>query len=491
MPKATTSSFVTEIPLKTGSYERSILKKRFWASKQQYNALLSESLKRLERMRSDKKYKEASSLYKQEGKKTEAHALFKKLSEEYGYREYDLYAYTKKYNTKKNFLSIGASISQQIAKRVFSAVEEYKKRKRGRPRFKGYRGLSSIEDKSIDANLRLKEGVLYYLGLKLLLLYDKEDPVHSHSLKHRTKYVRLVKRTFSGRVRYFAQLISEGVPLIKPKNKPSKGVVGLDIGPQTIAIVSKQKRYASIQVFADELKLHKKRKIILQRKVARRLRINNPESYEENRWEKKDKNYHKKLGKSIKGKSPKNRSKRLKKAFSQLADLSRKQASHRKSLHGQLINEILAIGNQIKTEKLSYKAFQKLYGKSVGLRAPGMFVEKLCRKAENAGGKVEEINTWKTKLSQACHCGRYAKKSLSQRWQKCPCGVLAQRDLYSAYLACFVEKDKLMADQAEAAWSGMDIALRTAMSEVKRSSRGLLPSSLGLSGSESLVRDVS
>ena len=117
-----------------------------------------------------------------------------------------------------------------------------------------------------------------------------------------------------------------------------------------------------------------------------------------------------------------------------------------------------------------------------------MFVEKLCRKAENAGGKVEEINTWKTKLSQACHCGRYAKKSLSQRWQKCPCGVLAQRDLYSAYLACFVEKDKLMADQAEAAWSGMDIALRTAMSEVKRSSRGLLPSSLGLSGSESIVR---
>lgn len=42
----------------------------------------------------------------------------------------------------------------------------------------------------------------------------------------------------------------------------------------------------------------------------------------------------------------------------------------------------------------------------------------------------------------------------------CSCGVVAQHDLYSAYLACYVEKDVLMADQARVAWSGMDIALR-------------------------------
>ena len=121
-----------------------------------------------------------------------------------------------------------------------------------------------------------------------------------------------------------------------------------------------------------------------------------------------------------------------------------------------------------------------------------MFVEKLRRKAENAGGKVEDINTYRTKLSQACQCGRYEKKGLHVRWKKCPCGVVAQRDLYSAYLACFVEKDTLMADQAQKAWSGMGIALRTAMSELKRSIRGPVPSSLGLrSGSESVVCTVS
>ena len=53
MPKATTSSFITEIPLKTSSYEEAILAKRFFSAKQQYNALLGEGLKRLRKMRED------------------------------------------------------------------------------------------------------------------------------------------------------------------------------------------------------------------------------------------------------------------------------------------------------------------------------------------------------------------------------------------------------------------------------------------------------
>jgi len=116
-----------------------------------------------------------------------------------------------------------------------------------------------------------------------------------------------------------------------------------------------------------------------------------------------------------------------------------------------------------------------------------MFVETLKRKAENAGGKVEDINTWKTALSQVCHCGKREKKNLKQRWHSCPCGVKAQRDLYSAFLACFVEEDQLMVDQAQEAWSGMDIALCAAMSNIKHASSRPLPASLGIStGSESV-----
>ena len=69
MPKNITSSFITEVPLKAGSYERSILKKRFAAAKQQYNALLGEALKRLRCMRNDIRYSKARKLYqKKRGK---------------------------------------------------------------------------------------------------------------------------------------------------------------------------------------------------------------------------------------------------------------------------------------------------------------------------------------------------------------------------------------------------------------------------------------
>jgi hypothetical protein len=62
-----------------------------------------------------------------------------------------------------------------------------------------------------------------------------------------------------------------------------------------------------------------------------------------------------------------------------LANQERKLAAHRKSLHGRLVHEIVSCGNRVTLEKVSYKAWQKQYGKSVGRCAPGMFVELLKR----------------------------------------------------------------------------------------------------------------
>src|SRR4028119_937206 len=99
------------------------------------------------------------------------------------------------------------------------------------------------------------------------------------------------------------------------------------------------------------------------------------------------------------------------------------------------------MGNVIKQELLSYKAFQKLFGKSVGKRAPGMFVSHLKSKAERADCKVVEIPTYRTKLSQTCQCGRVQKKKLSERVHQCECGIQMQRDIYSALLAKHIEPD--------------------------------------------------
>ena len=45
------------------------------------------------------------------------------------------------------------------------------------------------------------------------------------------------------------------------------------------------------------------------------------------------------------------------------------------------------MGCDIQTENMSIKAFKKKWGKSIGDRVPGMFLDMLSRKADHAGGE--------------------------------------------------------------------------------------------------------
>jgi hypothetical protein len=90
-----------------------------------------------------------------------------------------------------------------------------------------------------------------------------------------------------------------------------------------------------------------------------------------------------------------------------------------------------------------------------------MFVSHLRSKAESAGGRVIEIPTYNTKLSQTCQCGRVHKKKLSERVHQCECGVIAQRDLYSALLAKHIEPDTfvLQVSQLVEDWQSAELRL--------------------------------
>ena len=106
------------------------------------------------------------------------------------------------------------------------------------------------------------------------------------------------------------------------------------------------------------------------------------------------------------------------------ATRERRLAAHRKSLHGRLVHEIVAVGTTIITEKIAYRARPQQFGKSVGLRAPGMFIELLRRTVASTGGTLVEVSTRQTKLSQFCHgCGQFVTKPLWQRWHHCACGI--------------------------------------------------------------------
>ena len=138
----------------------------------------------------------------------------------------------------------------------------------------------------------------------------------------------------------------------------------------------------------------------LQRQMERQRRANNPDNYDERGTDQE----------ARKARLSWKHSKRYLATRRRKATRERKLAAHRKSLHGRLVHEIVAVGTTIITEKLSYRAWQKQFGKSVGLRAPGMFIELLRRTVASTGGTLVEVPTRTTKLSQFCHgCGALSR----------------------------------------------------------------------------------
>jgi putative transposase len=120
----------------------------------------------------------------------------------------------------------------------------------------------------------------------------------------------------------------------------------------------------------------------------------------------------------------------------------------RKCLHGNLSNLIRKCGDNLCAEDLNYKSWQKIYGKSVGKRAPGMFISLVKQKFAMTGGTVTDIDPYKACLSQICpECGTRKKKKLSERVHKClNCGYTLDRDLTSAALAICVDQKTKMVD---------------------------------------------
>jgi transposase len=469
-----TPSFVCEIPLRVVQKQEKKLNARFEASRQFYNAMLGEGLRRMKLMRESKAYQAARKIPKDEAHQEERRATFSALRVEYGFTEYQLSQYGTQVRHSWIGEHIGINLAQKLVKRAFEAAEKVAYGKAKKVRFKTKsRGLHSIEEKTNKQGIMWKGDHVAWSGLILPMVKGAEkDLVIAHGLSSKVKYVRLVRRNIRGRERYYAQLICEGVPYQKPDRVIGNEDIGTDLGPSTVAIVGDTK--ASLHLLAEGTVRNHRKIRRLQRKQDRQRRANNPECYDE-------------LGRAIKGKHPTKKSRRQLATEAVLRDGYRREAAHRKIEHGQLTNEILAIGKYIHTEKLSFRAFQKLFGRSISVRAPKTFLSMLQRKAESAGGSFEEIPTRTTALSQTCICGRKHKKKLSERVHACDCGVVMQRDLFSAFLSKFVKKDRLHVADAYEHWQGLKSVLRTAWETAHNqlASRGLVPSSFGNPWSQS------
>jgi len=289
---------------------------------------------------------------------------------------------------------------------------------------------------------------------------NKEYEIGCLSDSNQIRYGKIVRRKIRNHFKYYIQLTINGIIPEKKSVKIGDGTVGIDIGTQTIAVVS------DYSVIFDELcrdidkQEHKISK--LQRALDRSRRANNPHFYNDkgeiikitkyNEQEFLDKNWIKlsKHGKSIRLWKDSKNYKQLKE---QISELKRRQAVFRKTKHIELANLVLREGNQFYVEDMSFRALsmrakettvnektgkfnkKKRFGKSIANKAPALFLTILENKVKARGGVFEKVDKFGYRASQYNHfTGEYCTKTLGERVNHFANGDKIQRDLYSAFL---------------------------------------------------------
>jgi putative transposase len=257
---------------------------------------------------------------------------------------------------------------------------------------------------------------------------------------------RIVRTVINGRDTYRMQLVCDGRPT--RRHRIGGGRVPFDLGPSQIAVaVARADGSWSrwVAPLAGAIRLDTARLRRAQRHLDRQHSAGSPNCF--NRG-----------GTHTTGRCVWQRSRAAQQTAVRVAELHRRLAEHRATLHGALGNRLLGHGAEIACERLDYVSWQKNFPRSVRDRAPGLLVEIMRRKAESAGGQqLYEYNPRTTALSQTCLCGAKKKKPLSQRVHRCECGIREDRDLFSAYLGLHVRAqvdgvDRLDLPSARQGW---------------------------------------
>ena len=431
------SNFVLTLPLNTEKFQEDILDKNFEKCRKIYNSCISELHKRYNHMRKSKAY-QANCKYK--GK--DRNKIFNKINVKYNLTEYSLHDFVKPMG---KYFSIDAMTVQKIATRAFDAFQGLIFHKANKIKYKAYGELNSIEGKSNKQGIRFRENIVLFSGMKIPIVIDKKDIYAHMALRNKIKYCRIKREIIKGKYHYYVQLIMEGIPLQKInmntgeiKHYINDGVVGLDIGTQSLGICSSKE--VKLLELAPEIQNIEDKKRILQRKMDRSRRSTNPNKFNDNGTI------------NIKDKTKWIKSKNYIKTQMELKELQRKQREIRKQSHNRLANYVLTLGNDIKVETMSYKGLQaktkkttiskktgkfnrkKRFGKSLANKAPSMFLTILDNKLKWIDKTLKKIDTWKVKASQYNHIDNsYIKKDLGERWNYFG-DFKIQRDLYSSFL---------------------------------------------------------
>ena len=445
---------VISVPLRPTPAQMARVSARLEASRRHYNACLGEALRRCAAMHGDPDFDRAKKLVKGPPRSPAAVArreAFACVARRHGFTSGDLGSYGSSLRVAFMRGHVGAQEAQVLGVRAFDATDRWSKRIGGKPRFKSVRrGLRSASTKDRCGDMApVLDGDGAPVGLRWAKLDIAFAPIPGGSSSRANReaaaerarlqeklstggllQVRVVRTVLAGRATLRAHLVVDGRPPVR--HEVGKATVSIDAGPSDIYVVTADAAGAPVpqgcgrRQLAPGVTYPAAELRRAQRRLDRQHRAGSPSCFDD-KWR------HRKGGCDWK-----ERSKRSERTRTEIADSYRRLVACRASAHGELTNDLLSLGVDVRFERLEYRSWQKMFPRSVRDRAIGAFMETLTRKAENAGGSVYPYSPYTTALSQSCVCGRRERKPLSQRQHRCTCGAEAQRDLFSAFLGSYV-----------------------------------------------------
>ena len=262
---------------------------------------------------------------------------------------------------------------------------------------------------------------------------------------YRPCYAMLVPKMIRGRYRVYLHLTIEGKAKPKydkygnPRHKFGKGMIGADIGTQTVAYTSDTEvGLKNLSERGNSIQTSERKERLLYRAMDRSRRATNPQNYNSD-------------GTIKKGRKTWKYSNHYKKLKARHFELCRINALNRQLAINEDVNHLRSLGDTFVTEpknasKLMKRAKEttkndkgrfnkkKRFGKSVKNRCPGAFQSAVEQKFKGTGGTYIEVpNNYRA--SQYDHTAdEYIKKQLSDRLYKLQDGAEVQRDWYSSFL---------------------------------------------------------
>ena len=281
---------------------------------------------------------------------------------------------------------------------------------------------------------------------------------------YRPCYATFVPKLIRGKYRLYLHLTIEGKAKPKydkhgnPRHKYGNGMIGADIGTQTVAYTSDTEvGLKNLSERGNSIQASEKKERLLYRAMDRSRRATNPQNYNDDGTIKKGRKTWKYS----------NHYKRLKAKHSELCRINavnrqlaiNEDANHLRSLGDTFVTEPKNASRLMKrTKETTVNSKDKInkkkrFGKSIKNRCPSGFQSAVERKFKATGGTYIEV-TNDYRASQYDHTADdYIKKKLSDRLYKLLDGTEVQRDWYSSFLLyCYdfrtgdIDKDKCNAE---------------------------------------------